>query len=108
MNLRQLRQRIGRLRASIEEVSRLLALEDVLDSPRRDEVRNIAHMLRARLQRLHTDYYALEARLPTPETLSAAAYARALSLGLSVEAAEADKRAAYTQARHNPHLRVAA
>ena len=47
----------------------------------------------------YTRLHSLQARLPTAETLSAAAYARALALGLSVEAAEADKRAAYHAAR---------
>lgn len=108
MNLRQLHQRMGRLWASIEEVSRLLALEGIVDSPRRAEVLANAPRLRQRLRWLHTQYYMLEARLPTPETLSAAAYGRALALGLSVEAAEADKRAAWTAARHNPSFLAAA
>lgn len=108
MNLRQLHQRMGRLWAAIEDVSRQLALEEVGDAPNHAAICAAAPTLRLRLRALHTDYYALEARLPTPETLSAAAYGRALALGLSVEAAEADKRAAYTRARHNPHLRAAA
>jgi hypothetical protein len=99
---------MGRLWAAIEEVSRLLALEEVLDSPRRFEVLAAAPYLRSRLRWLHTQYYALEACLPTPETLSAAAYGRALSLGLSVEAAEAERSKAWHHAKQAARLRAAA
>lgn len=108
MNLRQLHQRMGRLWASIEEVSRLLALEGIVDSPRRAEVIANAPHLRMRLRWLHTQYYTLEARLPTPETLSAAAYGRALALGLSVEAAEAERSKAWHHAKQDTRLRAAA
>jgi len=104
MNLRQLHQRMGRLWASIEDVSRLLALESIVNSPRRAEVLANAPRLRLRLRWLHTQYYTLEARLPTPETLSAAAYGRALALGLSVEAAEAERSKAYHFARQDKAL----
>ena len=108
MTLQQLHQRMGRLWAAIEEVSRLLALRDILDCPRRSEVLAAEPALCLRLRALHTQYYALEARLPTPETLSAAAYGRALSLGLSVEAAEAERSKAWHHAKQDARLRAAA
>ena len=66
MLLSELQRQMGRLWASITEVSRLLALEEVLDSPLRAQVCANAPRLRLRLRWLHTQYYKLEARLPTP------------------------------------------
>lgn len=99
MNLRQIYQLIGREQRIITSIVRKLALEEVFDSPLNAEVRAAAPDLRSSLILCYRRLHALEARLPTPETLSAAAYARALALGMSVEAAEADKRAAYHAAR---------
>ena len=61
-------------------------------------------MLRAYFTRLHS----LEARLPTPELLSAREYNRMLTLGMTIEAAEAGRVQAYRQAAHNQRYQNAA
>lgn len=104
MLLSDLQRQMGRLWAAITEVSRLLALEEVMDSPLRAQVCANAGFLRQRLRQLHTRYYALEARLPTPETLSAAAFGRALALGGSIEEAEAARSKAMHEARQDKSL----
>jgi hypothetical protein len=104
MLLSELQRQMGQLSARITVVSRVLALEHIVDAPRRDEVLAAIPGLRLRLRQLHTRYYALEARLPTPETLSAAAYGRAMALGLGIEAAEAERSKAYHHARQNKSL----
>lgn len=104
MLLSELQRQMGRLWASITEVSRLLALEEVMDSPLRAQVCANAPRLRLRLRWLHTQYYKLEARLPTPEVLSGQAYGRALALGLSLEEAAAAKSKAYHHASQNKSL----
>lgn len=104
MLLSELQRQMGRLSESITAISRLLALEEVMDSPLRAQVCANAPRLRLRLRQLHTRYYALEARLPTPETLSAAAYGRAMALGLGIEAAEAERSKALHHARQDKSL----
>lgn len=104
MTVSELQRQMGCLWAAITEVSRLLALEEVDDSPMRDAIRSQAPRLRMELRQLHTRYYALEARLPTPETLSAAAYGRAMALGLGIEAAEAERSKALHHARQDKSL----
>lgn len=103
MTLRQLHQLIGAKRAAAERLARRLELADRAaewcGSPAQAQARRDATRLRFALQSLYTELHALESRLPTPETLSDAAFRRALALGLEVEAAEGARVKAYREAR---------
>ena len=104
MTVSEIQRQMDQLTARITTVSRLLTLEDVMDAPNRPEVLAAIPGLKLTLRQLHIQYYALEARLPTPETLSAAAYGRAMALGLGIEAAEAERSKAYHHARQDRAL----
>lgn len=102
MTLRQLQQYIGQIQA---QAARLAVRVELLD--RRIEAAHPqdqwalsagAQILRANLRALYTHLHALEARLPTPELLSARAFDRMLALGFSIEAAEAKRATTFRDA----------
>ncbi|MBE7497101.1 MAG: hypothetical protein HS117_19340 [Verrucomicrobiaceae bacterium] len=111
MTLTELHHRIGRIRATAAPLARELSITDFTAEchghPLQGMARARAAMIRRELQRLYTRLHALEARIPTPDTLSAAAYGRALALGLTIEDAEAARSAAYFHAQRDARLRAA-
>lgn len=107
MTLRQLQQKIGQLRAFAATLARRVELTDRIAEtcghPDQYRAQDAAADMRLSLSALFTRIHGLEARLPTAETLSEAAYNRALILGLSIDAAEGARvktwRAATAQRR---------
>ncbi len=102
MTLRQLQQLIGQIKEEASHWARRLeladrALEFAIDQ-QATELNCHARNLRTRLQALYTRLHHLEARLPTPEVLSARAYDRMLALGFSIEAAEAKRATTFRDA----------
>lgn len=104
MTLRQLQQLIGQIKEEAARLAQRLELADragefcnhplSADALARIEARR----LRWRLSALYTRLHHLEARLPTPEVLSARAYDRMLALGFSIEAAEAKRATTFRDA----------
>lgn len=105
MTLQQLHQRIGRIQRACTNLERTLVradrIADTCGHPDQAENILLAQHVRGNLRQNFTELHTLEARLPTPELLSERAYNRALMLGLEVEAAEGERRAAY-QAANKP------
>lgn len=113
MTVRQLHQRIGALRATATRLAQHLEMTDRVAEawlhPQQQAAKREAAALRRELSALYSQLHGLEARIPTPETLSAAAYDRALLLGLEIDAAEAMRLHAYRSAqREQQQHRLAA
>jgi len=109
MTLRQLQQAIGQIQAEASRLARRLELADrALEAAigmEAAELRSMTITFRLKLSALYTRLHALEARLPTPELLSEAAFKRALALGLQTEAAEAERTQVYRRTMAEPHAR---
>ena len=96
MTLQQLQQQIGALDRAAATIARRLEMADRLaeihGNPGQAEAIDDARRLRLWLVDLYTRRHALEARIPTRETLAAAEYNRLLALGFELDAAEAGRR----------------
>jgi hypothetical protein len=112
MTLQQLHQRIGRVQRAAGNIERSLIRADrsadLCGHPDQAEHARLARHLRGNLRELFTELHQLEARLPTPELLSAREYNRMLALGMTIEAAEAGRVQAYRQAAHDQRYQRAA
>ncbi len=105
-------QQISQTRQQAASVARNLELTDriaeIHGHPDRTQAQVEAALMRETLVRLYTRLHWLEARLPTPEVLSARAYDRAMALGLQIEAAEHARITTYREATHaQRHQRAA-
>lgn len=111
MTLRSIHQQIGSIKTSAAKLAQRLEITDRIAEtwlhPQQDSAKREAAAIRRELSRLYTRRHRLEALIPTPETLSAAAYDRALMLGLDIEAAEARRVQTLREARRDG-LRLAA
>jgi len=112
MTLQQLHQRIGRVQRASANLERSLIradrIADMCGHPDQEEHARWALHLRGNLRENFTELHGLEARLPTPELLSAREYDRMLMLGMTIEAAEAGRVQAYRQAAHDQRYQHAA
>ena len=112
MTLPQLQQQIGQIQhqADIQArgLNRLDFFAECPGHPLQIVAADEAQRVRLNLSRLFTRLHQLEARLPTPELLSARAYDRLIMLGMSIDAAEAGRLHAYRQAAHNQRFQHAA
>jgi len=112
MTLRELHQQIGSLRKTTAQLAlRLEIIDRIAEAwlhPQQETAKREAKAIRRELTRLYTRLHELEARIPTPETLSAAAFHRALALGMQIDAAEAERVKAYRAAFCDQALRMAA
>ncbi len=103
MTTRQLHAQIGAKHATAARLAQRLDLTDRLAEtwghPRQAQAQRDARRLRHGLSQLYSEIHALEARLPTPEALSEAAFRRALALGQGIEAAESQRVQAYLSTR---------
>jgi len=112
MTLQQLHQQIGAIQRQADRQARGLHHLDFLaeccGNPLQIVAADEAARVRCNLTRLFTLLHQLEARLPTPELLSAREYNRMLALGMTLEAAEAGRVQAYRQAAHDQRYQRAA
>ncbi len=112
MTLQQLQQQIGQIQRDANFQGRALHRLDFFAEcpghPMQVIAEDEARRVRVNLSRLFTRLHQLEARLPTPELLSARAYDRLLMLGMGIDAAEAGRVQAYRQATHNQRFQRAA
>ncbi len=106
MTLQQLQKKIGALDAAAARLARRLEMADRLaeihGNPGQAEAARDAARLRLALSDLYTQRHALEARIPTRETLAAAEYNRLLALGFQIEAAEAGRRQVWRDGAYHP------
>lgn len=112
MTVQHLHQQIGQLQREANRLARVLELTDrtaeIHGHPDQRDARLRAGVYRLRLSEIYTRMHHLEARLPTPETLSARAYDRMIALGFEIEAAEACRVTTYRNATHaQRHQRAA-
>lgn len=102
MTLQQVQQQIGALDRAAARLARRLEMADRLaeihGNPGQAEAKRAAARLRLALSDLYTRRHALEARIPTRDTLAAAEYNRLLALGFELDAAEAGRRRAWQSA----------
>jgi hypothetical protein len=97
-----LHQQIGQLQHEARILARNLELADRLAEtcghPQQNMGLEFAGVIRAKLRAIYTRLHHLESRLPTADTLSQAAYNRALMLGFTLEAAEVERVTTYRHA----------
>ncbi len=107
MTLRSIHQQIGRIDQAAAKLAQQLELTDRMaechGNPQQPLAQIEAAAIRSELSHLYTRRHQLEALIPTPETLSVAAFNRALALGLGIEAAEANR----TRTLRDAHQRQA-
>lgn len=112
MTLRELHQQIGQLQQEARQCAqRLEILDRVAEAwlhPQQGAAKREAATIRAGLSALYKRLHTLEARIPTPETLSAAAYHRMIQLGFEIDAAEAARVQTYRDAHREQSMRLAA
>ncbi len=112
MTLTALHQQIGRLQRQATDIARALELSDrIADTcghPQQGFHMELSVLLRCGLSSLFTRLHRLEARLPTPELLSARAYDRMIALGFQIDAAEAARTRTYREASTNQRRLYAA
>ena len=103
MTIREIHAQLAAKRATARRLDRRLDLTDRVAEtwghPDESHARNLCTLLRRSLMQLYTEMHALEARLPTPESLSDAAFRRLLALGLGIEAAEGERLRVYREAK---------
>ncbi|WP_395737442.1 hypothetical protein [Prosthecobacter sp.] len=103
MTLQQLQQQIGSLQREAARYALSIELIDrIAEScghPQQETAAHGATVRRRELQQIYIRLHALEARLPTPEALSEAAFNRALMLGLSIDAAEGARVSTWRSAK---------
>lgn len=103
MTIRKLHSLIGAKRATAARLARRLELTDRLAElhghPSQAQAVRDSRRLRYGLQQLYTELHALEARIPTAETISEAAFRRLLALGLGIEAAENERVRVYRESK---------
>jgi len=112
MTLQQLNQHIGQVKRTAAAIERSLfrndRIADTCGHPDRAEAVMEARTLRFILSRTFTELHHLEARLPTPELLSARAYDRMIALGWQIEAAEAKRVTTFRDALRDQRHQFAA
>ena len=103
MTIREIHAQLAAKRTTARRLGRRLELTDRLaechGNPGQAQAIRDARRIRYALQQLYTEMHALEARLPTPESLSDAAFRRLLALGLGIEAAEGERIRVYREAK---------
>lgn len=112
MTLTELHQKIGTIQRTAKGLARTLELTDRLadmcGNPHQAFAIECSGVLRGKLQGLFIRLHHLEARLPTPELLSARAYDRMIALGFQIEAAEAKRVTTYREAAQSQRHQHAA
>ena len=112
MTIRTLHQQIGKIqRQAKAHAQRLEILDRIAEAwlhPQQQAAQREAAAIRGELSQLYTRLHQLEARIPTPETLSQSAFNRMIALGFEIDAAEAARVQTFREAHREQRLRLAA